>query len=137
MEDVLTIKSTKTRLYFLGPSIFPGQKWQKILEIRSEHYAEEEMALTLLWKTFLRLSDEELCRIIQNIRNLTPNIRQSRMLEVLRRRGLRIQWWRARKCVRLVDPVKTALRRHVAICRRKHSVPYLNYIYGTWMGITK
>ena len=105
MEDVLTIKSTKTRLYFLGPSILPGQKQQNVLEIRSEHYAEEEMALTLLWETFLCLSDEELCRIIQNIRNLTPNIGQPRMLEVLRRRGLRIQWWRARKCLRLVDPI--------------------------------
>lgn len=55
-------------------------------------------------------ADEQLKTITNEIRSITPNIGQKRLVGALRSRGLRIQRRRVRACLREVDPLGTALR---------------------------
>ena len=55
--------------------------------------------------SWTQISDSDLERIVQEIQELTPNIGQARLLGALRSRGLNIQRWRVRNCLRTLDPV--------------------------------
>jgi len=57
--------------------------------------------------SWTQISDSDLERIVQEIQELTPNIGQARLLGALRSRGLNIQRWRVRNCLRTLDPVGT------------------------------
>lgn len=66
---------------------------------------------------------------MDKIRRLTPNIGQRRLAGALRARGIRIQRWRVRDCLRRVDPLGTTLRWNGTIYRRKYSVPTPNSLW--------
>ncbi|XP_028393179.1 uncharacterized protein LOC114517591 [Dendronephthya gigantea] len=78
------------------------------------------------WTT---ISDERLEREVEEIRSLTPNIGQRRLLGALRARGIKIQRNRVRECLRRVDPLGTSLRWSGIIYRRKYSVPTPNSLW--------
>ena len=75
--------------------------------------------------SWTQISDD----LVQEIEELTPNIGQARLLGALRSRGLNIQRWRVRNCLRTLDPIGTALRWRSAIYRRKYSVPTPNALW--------
>ncbi len=63
------------------------------------------------------------------VRNVTPNIGQTRMMGALRSRGIRVQRCRVRQILRDIDPIGTILRWNQTIYRRKYSVPRLNSLW--------
>ena len=63
------------------------------------------------------------------IRQLTPNIGQKRLLGALRRKGIFVPRWRARKCLRKLDLLGKTLRWRSAVYRRKYSVPCPNALW--------
>lgn len=73
--------------------------------------------------------DEQLRTITNEIRIITPNIGQKRLVGALRSRGLHIPRRRVRVCLREVDPLGTALRWRATIYRRKYSVPTPNSLW--------
>ena len=66
---------------------------------------------------------------MNEIRSITPNIGQKRLVGALRSRGLRVPRSRVRTCLREVDPLGTALRWRSTIYRRKYSVPTPNSLW--------
>lgn len=78
------------------------------------------------WST---ITDDELERLVQDIRNITPNIGERRLMGALRSRGLRVQRCRVRECLRKIDPLGTALRWRPVIYRRKYNVPTTNALW--------
>ena len=68
-------------------------------------------------------------QIVNQIRELTPNIGQRRLQGALRARGLKVQQRRVRQCLREEDPLGTALRWNETIYRRKYSVPAPNSLW--------
>ena len=75
------------------------------------------------------ISDEQLESTVQDIRKVTPNIGERRLVGALRSRGIHIQRWRVRQCLRQVDPIGVALRWRPVIYRRKYSVPTPNALW--------
>lgn len=75
------------------------------------------------------LSDSQLEDAVKEVRSITPNIGQRRLLGALRARGFRIQRWRVRYCLRRKDPLGTALRWSTPVYRRKYSVPTPNALW--------
>ena len=67
--------------------------------------------------------------VVNQIRQVTPNIGQRRLQGALRARGLKLQRSRVRQCLREEDPLGTALRWNEAIYRRKYSVPAPNSLW--------
>ena len=68
------------------------------------------------------IEDGELRELMQQIMNVTPGIGQSRMLGALHSRNIRVQRWRVREMMHVLDPVGTSLRWRGTICRRKYNV---------------
>lgn len=114
---------------FLRSKHFSWSKIAKMLGISDRTLRRKRKEFNTRQENFTRISEEELCEVVQSVRNLTPNIGQSRMLGALRSRGLHIQRWKVRQCLRKLDPIGTALRGHVAVYRRRYSVPYPNYLW--------
>ena len=50
--------------------------------------------------SWTQISDTDLEKIVQEIQTLIPNIGQARLLGTLRSRGLNIQRWRVKNCLR-------------------------------------
>lgn len=117
------------QVLFLRSKHFTWTKIAQILRVSDRTLRRKRQNFTVLEQNFSNISDADLCKIVESIRLLTPNIGQTRLLGALRCRGLRIQRWRVRNCLRKLDPIDTALRGHVAIYRRKYSVPYPNYLW--------
>lgn len=114
---------------FLRSKHFSWSKIAKMLGISDRTLRRKRKEFNTRQENFTCISEEELCEVVQSVRNLTPNIGQSRMLGALRSRGLHIQRWKVRQCLRKLDPIGTALRGHVAVYRRRYSVPYPNYLW--------
>ena len=55
--------------------------------------------------------------VVNQIRQVTPNIDQQRLQGALRARGLKVQRSRVRQCLREEDPLGTALRWNETIYR--------------------
>ena len=67
--------------------------------------------------------------VVNQIRQVTPNIGQRRLQGALRARRFKMQQSRVRQCLREEDPLGTALRWNEAIYRRKYSVPARNLLW--------
>ena len=74
-------------------------------------------------------ANNQLEKITEEIRAITPNIGQQRLQGALRSRGIRVQRWRIRKILREVDPLGTVPRRRSMIHKRKYSVPTPNALW--------
>lgn len=99
------------QLQFLRDLHFSWTKIAKILGVSrktiNRRRQELGMSQELSWSS---ISDNDLKQIMCDIQTLTPGIGQTRMLGALRSRGLKIQRWRVRQCLREIDPVGTVLR---------------------------
>ncbi|XP_044171565.1 uncharacterized protein LOC122955897 [Acropora millepora] len=118
------------QLQFLRDLHFSWTKIAKILGLSrktiNRRRQELGMSLELSWS---RISDNELKQIMCDIQTLTPGIGQTRMLGALRSRGLKIQRWRVRQCLREIDPVGTVLRWRQVVQRRSYHVRSPNSLW--------
>ena len=64
--------------------------------------------MTDITRHVLSLPDDELVETVEEIRCLTPNIGQQRLLGALRHCGIWVQRERVRQVLRMLDPVGTA-----------------------------
>ena len=118
------------QLQFLRDLHFSWTKIAKILRVSrktiNRRRQELGMSQELSWSS---ISDNDLKQIMCDIQTLTPGIGQTRMLGALRSRGLKIQRWRVRQCLREIDPVGTVLRWRQVIQRRSYHVRSPNSLW--------
>ena len=118
------------QLQFLRDLHFSWTKIAKILGVSrktiNRRRQELGMSQELSWSS---ISDNDLKQIMCDIQTLTPGIGQTRMLGALRSRGLKIQRWRVRQCLREIDPVGTVLRWRQVIQRRSYHVRSPNSLW--------
>uniref|UniRef100_A0AAZ1XLS2 Integrase catalytic domain-containing protein n=2 Tax=Oreochromis aureus TaxID=47969 RepID=A0AAZ1XLS2_OREAU len=79
--------------------------------------------------TFNNISNVDLDHLITEILTHTPGSGESYISGSLRGRGIRVQRWRVRERLRIVDPVGKALRRRRAIQRRVYNVTVPNQVW--------
>ena len=126
------MSSQKSKYGFLRELHFP---WKKIADLLGVSESTLRRRRSIYGMTgdeepsWTQISDNDLEKIVHEIQELTPNIGQARLLGALRSRGLNIQRWRVRNCLRTLDPIGTALRWRSAIYRRKYSVPTPNALW--------
>ena len=75
------------------------------------------------------LNDEELSRVVVEMRRELPEIGQLMVAGRLRSMGYQIPRHRVRDAVRSSDPLNTALRWHGVTTRRPYSVPGPNSLW--------
>ena len=120
------------QIRFLREMHFPWKKIANLLGVGESTLRRRRLMYgitDLEESSWTQISDSDLDRIVQEIQELTPNIGQARLLGALRSRGLNIQRWRVRNCLRTLDPVGTVLRWRSAIYRRKYNVPTPNALW--------
>ena len=116
------------QIRFLRELHFPWKKIADLLGVSESTLRRRRMMYGMTGDedlSWTKISDTDLEKTVQE----TPNIGQARLLGALRSRGLNIQRWRVRNCLRTLDPVGTALRWRSAIYRRKYSVPTPNALW--------
>lgn len=79
--------------------------------------------------SFTAISNEDLDHVIADILNQTPGSGETYVTGSLRGRGIRVQRWRIRERLRVIDPVGRALRRRRAIQRRVYNVSAPNEVW--------
>ncbi|KAL3973532.1 proto-oncogene serine/threonine-protein kinase Pim-1 [Sarotherodon galilaeus] len=79
--------------------------------------------------TFNNISNVDLDHLITEILTHTPGSGESYISGSLRGRGIRVQRWRVRERLRIVDPVGRALRGRRAIQRRVYNVTVPNQVW--------
>ena len=120
------------QIRFLREIHFPWKKIADLLGVSESTLRRRRLMYgmtDLEESSWTQITDSDLSRIVQEIQELTPNIGQARLLGALRSRGLNIQRWRVRNCLRTLDPVGTVLRWRSAIYRRKYNVPTPNALW--------
>lgn len=78
---------------------------------------------------FNNISNVDLDHLITEILTHTPGSGESYISGSLRGRGIRVQRWRVRERLRIVDPVGRALRGRRAIQRRVYNVTVPNQVW--------
>ena len=120
------------QIRFLREMHFPWKKIADLLGVSESTLRRRRLMYgmtDLEESSWTQITDSDLSRIVQEIQELTPNIGQARLLGALRSRGLNIQRWRVRNCLRALDPVGTVLRWRSAIYRRKYNIPTPNALW--------
>lgn len=79
--------------------------------------------------SFSIISNDDLDRLIAEVLQQTPGSGETYITGSLRGRGVRVQRWRVRERLRLVDPVGRALRGRRAIQRRVYNVSVPNKVW--------
>ena len=119
---------TKNQLEFLRSKHFSWVNIAKLLHVSTRTLRRRKNELDIN-DEFSNISEDELTQAMEDIRKVTPNIGQSRMVGALRARGIHVQRQRVRECLRKIDPVGTALRWNSAVYRRKYYVPHPNALW--------
>ncbi|XP_053386142.1 uncharacterized protein LOC128550671 isoform X2 [Mercenaria mercenaria] len=129
------VNSTGKRKYeipreTLSMLIYDGIKVKQIAELlnvskRTVERRMHEHELTIR-QTYSQISDEELVHEVSKLCHEHPNVGYRTIQSLLQTKGLRIQEYRVRKCVRDCDPCGVLLRRVFLstsrVCRRTYSV---------------
>ncbi|XP_062521587.1 uncharacterized protein LOC134196467 isoform X3 [Corticium candelabrum] len=80
-------------------------------------------------RTFSNIGDEKFDDVVRSIQNYFPNYGEKLLEGHLVARGLKVQRRRLRESLHRTDPVGVAIRRHLAIMRRKYRVPRPNALW--------
>ena len=101
-----------------------GMTWAKIAKClniseRTLYRRVEEFGVN---EQFANISNVEPDELLRNIMALTPRAGESYIPGSLRSRGIRIQRWRVRERLKILDPVGRAARKSRAIQRRVYNV---------------
>ena len=78
---------------------------------------------------YTNISNEDLCSEVRNILIILPEAEETVIIGALRSRSIHVQRRRVREAINAVDPVSRALRRTVAIVRRKYNVASPNALW--------
>lgn len=116
----------KSQLEFLRGKHFTWVQIARLLNVSTRTLRRRRDELGIIDE---HISDEELRLAMEMVRNVTPNIGQTRMMGALRSQGIRVQRCRIRHLLRAIDPLGTILRFNQAIYRRKYSVPRPNSLW--------
>ena len=81
------------------------------------------------YDNFTPIADSDLQEIVRDIKTLMPEAGQNMVRGLLAARGVYVQIVRIRDCIRLVDPINTALRWALPRRRRVYSVPRPNSLW--------
>ena len=119
----------KSQLEFLRGKHFTWVQIARLLNVSARTLRRRRDELGIIDEPFTDISDEELRLAMEMVRNVTPNIGQTRMMGALRSQGIRVQRCRIRHLLRAIDPLGTILRFNQAIYRRKYSVPRPNSLW--------
>lgn len=79
--------------------------------------------------SFNNISNEVLDSVISEILHQTPGSGETYITGSLRGRGIRVQRWRVRERLRIIDPVGRAFRGRRAIQRRVYNVSVPNHVW--------
>ena len=75
------------------------------------------------------ISDARPCEVVDEVFQVMPNAGETYVIGSLRSRGMRVQRWRVREAIFIVDLVSSALRRCQAVVRRTYNVPCPNALW--------
>ena len=107
--------------------------WTKIAEIvgisRSTLYRRLEEEGVDLTSTYSDISNSELDRMVESIKQTHPNDGERLVIGHLHRLGIVLPRSRVRASIHRVDPINTAIRRSVTIRRRVYSVEGPNSLW--------
>ena len=125
------IAVSKEQLDFLRSMHFSWSNIAKLLGVSLSTITRKREQWNMNEETsqWSQISEVELENTVKEIRTLTPNIGERRLVGALRCRHIRVQRRRVRDCLRRLDPVGTALRWRPVIFRRKYSVPCPNALW--------
>ena len=125
------VEVSKEQLEFLRSLHFSWSNIAKLLGVSLSTITRkrEQWQMNQETSQWSEISEEELEDIGREIRILTPNIGERRLLGALRCRDIRVQRRRVRNCLRRIDPIGTALRWRPVIYGRKYSVPCPNALW--------
>ncbi|MEQ2210454.1 hypothetical protein XENOCAPTIV_013676 [Xenoophorus captivus] len=79
--------------------------------------------------SFINISNEVLDSVITEVLNQTPGSGETYITASLRGRGIRVQQWRVRQRLRIIDPVGRAFRGWRAIQHRVYNVSVPNEVW--------
>ncbi|XP_013888677.1 uncharacterized protein LOC106536054 [Austrofundulus limnaeus] len=79
--------------------------------------------------SFINISNEALDSVISEILHQTPGSGETYITGSLRGRGIRVQRWRVRERLRIIDPVGRAFRGRRTIQRRVYNVSVPNHVW--------
>ncbi|KAA8577364.1 hypothetical protein FQN60_004275 [Etheostoma spectabile] len=110
-----------------------GFSWMAIsrmlsVNIRTLYNHRTQLGL-LDYGSFTNISNEDLDRLITEVLRQTPGSGETYITGGLRGRGIRVERWRVRERLRIVDPVGRALRGRRAIQRRVYDVSVPNQVW--------
>ena len=110
-----------------------GFSWMAIsrmlsVNIRTLYNQRRQLGL-LDYGSFTNISNDDLDRLITEVLRQTPGSGETYITGSLRGRGIRVQRWRVRERLRIVDPVGRAFRRRRAIQRRVYDVSVPNQVW--------
>ena len=122
---------SKEQLEFLRSMHFTWNSIAKLLgvSISTVTRKREQFQMSENSSQWSQMSMEELEDVVKDIRKLTPNIGERRLMGAIRSRNIRIQRSKVRECLKRLDPIGTALRWRPVIYRRKYSVPCPNALW--------
>ncbi len=119
----------KSQLEFLRGKHFTWAQISRLLNVSTRTLRRRRDELSIIDEPFDDITDQQLKHEMEMVRNVTPNIGQTRMMGALRSRGIRVQRCRVRQILRDIDPIGTILRWNQTIYRRKYSVPRPNSLW--------
>ncbi|XP_034780548.2 uncharacterized protein LOC117417176 isoform X1 [Acipenser ruthenus] len=112
-----------------------GFSWKAIakclgVSVSTVYRRRKEMGMdTSHHNRFSDMSNHILDDEIQHVLSLTPNAGESYVRGSLVQRGVRVQRWRVRERLSILDPVGRAVRKRRAIRRRVYNVPGPNHLW--------
>uniref|UniRef100_A0A7M5XK96 Integrase catalytic domain-containing protein n=1 Tax=Clytia hemisphaerica TaxID=252671 RepID=A0A7M5XK96_9CNID len=121
---------SKEQIEYLRDLHFSWTKIAELLGISPKTLSRRRNELRIQnHRDFTDINYENLRAEMESIRELTPNIGQTRMLGALRARGINVQRWRVRNLLRDIDPQGTIMRWRTTTKRRKYNVKYPNSLW--------
>uniref|UniRef100_A0A096LYP4 Integrase catalytic domain-containing protein n=2 Tax=Poecilia TaxID=8080 RepID=A0A096LYP4_POEFO len=109
-----------------------GMNWERIaacfgISRRTLYRHRQQLQIGPI--TYTEICDELLAGTVREILQTTPNAGERYVIGSLRSRNIRIQRWRVRRCLQLLDPIGRAFRRRHTIRRRIYNVQTPNQLW--------
>lgn len=121
---------SRNQLEYLRSLSFTWSQISSLLGVSRMTIYRRREEFGMLDEQTTELSDSELIALIEELRQELPYIGQVMVMGILRSRGYQVSRERVRECIRLTDPLNTALRwRGTPRHRRPYSVPGPNSLW--------
>ena len=118
-----------SQLEFLRGKHFTLVQISRLLNVSTWALRRRKDELGIVDEPFTDISDEELRLAMEIVRNVAPNIGQSRMMGALTSQGIHVQRYRICYLLHAIVPPGTILRWNQAIFQWKYSLPRPNSLW--------